>query len=66
MIAAGLMAGKIIQGQSYFNFVCLVAAHCSSITTPLIYLTLDKRFRFKFKENLKGVYGPGATTNASP
>lgn len=58
-IAAGLMAAKIIHFQSCFYFGCLVATHGSAITTPLIYLTLDKRFRFKLSKSLKRKYGPG-------
>ena len=46
VVAAGLVAAKIIQFQSCIYFGCLVATHGSTISTPLLYMTVDKRFRF--------------------
>ena len=65
-IAAGLVASKIIYFQSCIYFGCLIASHGSTISTPLLYLTLDKRFRFKFNHNIKEKYGPGTTPSVSP
>ena len=65
-ISAGLVASKIIYFQSCTYFGCLVASHGSTISTPLLYLTLDKRFRYKFNQSLKKNYGPRTTPNVSP
>ena len=55
--AAGLTAVNIISFHSCVYFSCLVGAHISAATTPLIYLTIDKRFRiscFKTREKTTG------------
>ena len=46
-ISAVLVALNVISFHSNVYFACLVAAHASAASTPLIYLTIDKRFRFK-------------------
>lgn len=56
-IAAGLAAADVIGFYSCLYFGCLVGAHGSAATTPLIYLTVDKRFRFKFRVNRRRKQG---------
>ena len=46
-ISAFLVALNVISFHSNVYFACLVAAHASAASTPLIYLTIDKRFRIK-------------------
>ena len=46
-ISALLVALNVISFHSCVYFGCLVGAHASTATTPLIYLTIDKRFRIK-------------------
>ena len=49
-IVAGLTAVNNINFHSCFYFGCQVASDASAATTPLVYLTMDKRFRFQFRE----------------
>ena len=54
-IVAGLTAANVVNFHSCFYFGSLVVANAGAATTPLVYLTLDKRFRFKFrKEKYRG------------
>ena len=46
-ISATLTAANVISFRSCVYFACLVGAHASAASTPLIYLTIDKRFRIK-------------------
>ena len=46
-ISATLTAANVISFHSCVYFACLVGAHASAASTPLIYLTIDKRFRIK-------------------
>ena len=49
-IVAGLTAANIVNFHSCFYFGCQIVADASTATTPLVYLTMDKRFRFKFRK----------------
>ena len=46
-ISAALTAANVISFHSCVYFACLVGANVSAASTPLIYLTIDKRFRVK-------------------
>ncbi|XP_028409359.1 uncharacterized protein LOC114531964 [Dendronephthya gigantea] len=46
-VAALLTAIDFISFHSCVYFICLVVAHVSAATTPIIYLTIDKRFKVK-------------------
>jgi hypothetical protein len=50
-ISAALTAVNVISFHSCVYFACLVGAHVSAASTPLIYLTIDKRFRIKCCRN---------------
>ena len=52
-ISAALTAANVISFHSCVYFACLVGAHASAASTPLIYLTVDKRFRVKCCSNQK-------------
>ena len=50
-ISAALTAANVISFHSCVYFACLVGAHVSAASTPLIYLAIDKRFRIKCCRN---------------
>ena len=56
-IAAGLTAVNIISINSSIYFACLVGTYVSSASTPLIYLTIDKRFRINYCKLLNVIKG---------
>jgi hypothetical protein len=51
-IAAALTAANVIVFHCVY-FTCLVGAHFIAASTPLIYLTIDKRFRVRCCSNQK-------------
>jgi hypothetical protein len=44
-ISASLAAFDVISFHSWIYFACFVGAHASAASTPLIYLTIDKRYK---------------------
>ena len=60
-IVAGLTAANVVNFHSCLYFGALVVA--SAATTPVVYLTMDKRFRFKFGKNFKGKYRASKSTS---
>ena len=54
-IAAGLTAINTLSFHSCVYFACLVGAHVSAVSTPLIYLTIEKRFRINCCKTVKPV-----------
>ena len=59
-VSAALVAANVISFHSCVYFVCLVGAHASAASTPLIYLTIDKRFRIKCCSNHETAHKIGA------
>lgn len=46
-VLAALMSAEVVSYYSCAYFAGLVAAHTTAVSTPVIYLTIDKRFRIK-------------------